>query len=53
MRLKRSIILPAVLALSTAGSVLAGSAASMAATAAPAAAVATAAHVKPDFVYQG
>ncbi len=52
--MKRKIILPAILALSTAGSALAGSALAVAPAAAPAAAVAASAHgVHPDFVYNG
>ena len=52
MRVKRSIIIPAILALSAAGSVVAGSAASVATTSAPAVAVAAhAAH--PDMLFHG
>jgi hypothetical protein len=43
MPIKRTIIIPAILALSTAGSVLAG----------PAAVAATAAAKQPSFVYHG
>lgn len=53
MRIRRTIIIPAIMALSAAGSVLAGSAATLAATAAPSAAVATASSIKPNFVYHG
>ena len=53
MRIKRTIIIPALLALSTAGSVLAGTAGAMAATSAPSAVVATAFHVHPDYVHNG
>jgi hypothetical protein len=53
MPLKRTIIIPAIMALSAVGSVLAGSAATLAATAAPSAVVATAAHVHPDYLYHG
>ena len=53
MPIKRTIIIPALLALSTAGSALAGSAVSLAATAAPTAVVATASSMHPDFVYHG
>lgn len=53
MRIRRTIIIPAIMALSAAGSVLVGSAATLAATAAPSAAVATATHMKPDFLYHG
>ena len=42
MSLKRTIIIPAILTLSTAGSILAGTAATVAATQAPTAVVATA-----------
>jgi hypothetical protein len=52
MPIKRTIIIPAILALSTAGSVLAGSAAVLA-TQAPAAVAATAAAKQPAFVYHG
>ena len=52
MPIKRTIIIPAILALSTAGSVLAGSAAALA-TQAPAAVAATAAAKQPSFVYHG
>ena len=51
--MKRTIILPALMALSAAGSVLAGSAVTMAATSAPSAAVATASYVHPDYLYNG
>jgi hypothetical protein len=53
MRIRRSVIVPAIMALSAAGSVLAGSAATLAATAAPSAAVVTASSARPDFVYHG
>ena len=51
--MKRRIVLPAILALSTAGSILAGTAVSLAATSAPAvvAAAAHAAPAKPNYVY--
>ena len=51
--MKRTIIIPAVLALSTAGSVLAGTAVSLAATSAPAAVVAVSVHARPGYVYNG
>ena len=51
MHLKRTIIIPAVMALSAVGSVLAGSAVTLAATSAPSAVVATAHSVHPDVVY--
>ena len=53
MTLRRTIIIPAIMALSAAGSVLAGSATTLAATAAPSAVVATASSMHPDFVYHG
>jgi len=53
MPLKRTIIIPAILTLSTAGSILAGSAATLLATQAPTAVVATASSVKPNYVYEG
>lgn len=52
MSIKRTTIIPAILALSTAGSILAGSAATVMATAAPATA-AVAASAKPAHVYEG
>lgn len=52
MPIKRTIIIPAILALSTAGSILAGSAATLA-TQAPAAVAATATAKQPGFVYHG
>ena len=53
MRIRRTIIIPAIMALSVAGSVLAGSAVTLAASAAPSAAVATASAMHPDFLYHG
>jgi len=53
MSIKRTIIIPTILALSTAGSILAGSAASLLATQAPSAAVITASAAKPDYLYHG
>lgn len=53
MHLKRTIIIPAIMALGAVGSVLAGSAVTLAATSAPSAVVATVPHVHPDFVYNG
>ena len=53
MPIKRTIIIPALLTLSTAGSVLAGAAVSLATTSAPAAVVATASSMHPDYVYHG
>jgi len=52
MTIKRTSIIPAILALSTAGSILAGSAATVLATTAPAAVTATAA-AKPAHLYEG
>ena len=51
MFFKRTIIIPAVMALSAVGSVLAGSAVTLAATSAPSAVVAAAHPVHPDTVY--
>lgn len=54
MRIRRSIIIPALLALSAAGSILAGSAVAGAATHAPSAqAAATASSMRPDVFYDG
>jgi hypothetical protein len=53
MSIKRTTIIPAILALSTAGSILAGSAATVLATTAPAAVTATAASAKPAHVFEG
>jgi hypothetical protein len=53
MRIRRSIIIPAILTLSTAGSVLAASTVSLVAAQAPSSVVATARTAHPDFVYQG
>jgi hypothetical protein len=52
MPVKRNIIIPAILALSTAGSVLAGSA-TILVTQAPAAVAATSTVKQPDFLYHG
>jgi hypothetical protein len=52
MSIKRTTIIPAILALSTAGSILAGTAATVLATAAPAAVTATAA-ARPAHFYEG
>jgi hypothetical protein len=51
MHLKRTVIIPAIMALSAAGSVLAGSAVTIAATSAPSAVVASAPSVHPDYLY--
>ena len=53
MTLRRTIIIPAIMALSAAGSVLAGSATTLAATSSPGAVVATASSRHPDLVYPG
>jgi hypothetical protein len=54
MSVKRTIIIPAILTLSMAGSILAGSAVSLATATAPTAVVAAAASsAHPDFLYQG
>ena len=53
MPIKRTIIIPALLTLSTAGSALAGAAVSLAATSAPTAVVATASAMHPAYVYNG
>jgi hypothetical protein len=52
MSIKRSTIIPAILALTTAGSILGGTAATVLATAAPAAVTATAA-ARPAHFYEG
>jgi len=52
MPIKRAII-SAILALSTAGSILAGSAVSLMATQAPSAVVATASSMRPDYLLHG
>ena len=48
MHLKRTIIIPAIMALGAVGSVLAGSAVTLAATSAPSAVVVTASSARPD-----
>ena len=53
MPINRTLIIRAILALSAAGSILAGSAASVAATAAPSAVVASASSMRPDYGYHG
>jgi hypothetical protein len=53
MSVKRTIIIPAILTLSAAGSVLAGSAVSLATATAPTAVVAAASFTHPDYLYQG
>ena len=52
MSIKRTAIVPAILALSTAGSILAGTTATILATSAPATA-AVAAAAKPAHIYEG
>lgn len=52
MSVKRTIIAPAILMLSAAGSVAAGTAATVATTAAPSAVVASAPHAQPAFFYR-
>lgn len=51
--LKKKIIIPALLSLSTAGSILAGSTAIVLTSSAPAAVVASASTARPDFIYHG
>jgi hypothetical protein len=53
MRIKRTVIIPVILALSAAGSILTGSAVSAAAAAAPTAHVAMVAHVTPHTHFWG
>jgi hypothetical protein len=53
MSLKRNIIIPAILSLSTAGTILAGSTAVVLTSQAPAAVAASAHAMKPNFVYEG
>ena len=53
MSVKRNVIIPAILTLSTAGSILAGSAATVLATSAPSAVAVSATAMKPAFVYHG
>jgi hypothetical protein len=53
MSVKRNVIIPAILTLSTAGSILAGSAATVLATSAPSAVAVSATTMKPAFVYHG
>ena len=49
--IKRNIIIPAILSLGTAGSILAGSTAVVLTSSAPAAVAASATHMRPDFIY--
>ncbi len=53
MSIKRSTLIPAILALTTAGSILGGTAATVLATTAPAAVTATAAAARPAHIYEG
>ena len=53
MRVKRAVIIPVILALSAAGSILAGSAVPAVAASVPAAHVSTAAHASPRTHYWG
>ena len=53
MSLKRKFILPALLSLSTAGSIAAGTTAIVLTSSAPAAVAASAHAAKPDFIYFG
>ena len=53
MHIRRTIIIPAIMALSAAGSILAGSAMALAPAVAPAAAVASASHARPDVLFDG
>jgi hypothetical protein len=53
MRIRRAVIIPAILALGAAGSILAGSAAPVVAAQAPAAQVLAAGTTMPNIVYYG
>jgi hypothetical protein len=53
MGIRRKILIPAILTLSTAGSILAGSAVSLVAAQAPSAVVATASSMHPAYLYRG
>ena len=53
MRIKRTVIIPVILALSAAGSILAGSAVPAVAASAPTAHVSTAVHASPYTHYWG
>jgi hypothetical protein len=53
MSVKRKVILPALLSLSTAGSILAGSTAIVLTSTAPAAVAASAAAARPAYLYHG
>ena len=53
MRIRRAIIIPAILAFSTAGSILAGSAVTATAAQTPSHVVAAASFARPDFPYDG
>jgi hypothetical protein len=52
MSVKRTIIAPAILMLSAAGSIAAGTAATVATTSASTAVVASAPHAQPAFLYR-
>jgi hypothetical protein len=49
--IKRNIIIPAILSLGTAGSILAGSTAVVLTSTAPTAVAASATAMRPDFIY--
>lgn len=53
MSVKRNIIIPAILSLSTAGSILAGSTAVVLTSQAPVTVAASASAMKPAFLYHG
>jgi hypothetical protein len=53
MSVKRKVILPALLSLSTAGSILAGSTAIVLTSTAPAAVAASASAARPAYIYHG
>ena len=54
MRIRRAIVIPAILALSTAGSIMAGSAVTAATAQAPSGLVlSTASFARPDVYYNG
>jgi hypothetical protein len=52
-RITRRVIVPAILTLSTAGSIVAGTATSITATSASSAVVASAPAHSPDYLYRG
>lgn len=53
MSVTRKVIIPAILSLSTAGSILAGSTAVVLTSQAPATVAASASSMRPDFLYHG